>query len=117
MSPLTVMFFSPVLTAAACILYFIVVVLRRGYRFKFTVGRFLSRVLLWAAAGFAIAFACVMVVTAIYDSPQGPLTLFWYGPVAISVGIIVGTVMWRRCETKSNRPVESAAQQAARGLL
>ena len=98
---------SPAPVAALCILYFVIEVNRIGVGFKLTTGRFLGRLLLWAVIGFAVAFVIMIGLTALYNSPQGPLALILYGPLAISCGMIVGTIRWRIQETK--RPPSSAA--------
>lgn len=91
---------SPVPVIVLCIVYFVIEVNRMGIAFKLTTGRFLGRVLLWAGIGFAVAFVIVIALTALYNSPQGPLALILYGPLAISCGIIVGTIRWRIQEGK-----------------
>ena len=95
---------SPVPVLVLCVLYFIVEVNRMHIGFKLTTGRFLGRVLLWATIGFAIAFVVVIALTALYNSPQGPMALILYGPLAVSCGIVVGTIKWRIQEAKRTPP-------------
>lgn len=91
---------SPLPVVLVCLIYFIVEVNRMGVGFKLTIGRFLGQVALWAAVAFAVAFAIVIGLTAIFNSAQGPLALIVYGPLAISCGIVVGTIRWRIREGK-----------------
>lgn len=67
------MFFSPIIVAVACTLYFIAEVARMRAGYRLTTGRYVGRILVGALAGLAIAFLGVVALTAIYDSPQGPL--------------------------------------------
>ncbi len=71
--------------------------------------------MLWAAAGFSAALAFVLAVAVIYESPQAPFALILYGPVAISCGVIVGTVVWRRREAKPNSSLNLEARQERPG--
>jgi hypothetical protein len=98
---------SPVPVLVLCVLYFVVEVDRMHIGFKLTTGRFLGRILLWAAIAFAIAFVVVIALTALYNSPQGPFALILYGPLAISCGIVIGTVRW--CMQEAKRPPPSTA--------
>jgi hypothetical protein len=47
-------------------------------------------------AGWCLAATIVYVfgITAYYNSPQGPLTLIFFGPAAVSLGGVIGAVVW-----------------------
>jgi hypothetical protein len=55
---------------------------------------YFSTVLTWGLSGFGIAVVIIIALTAIYNSPQGPLALIMDGPLAFSAGILVGTGLW-----------------------
>jgi hypothetical protein len=51
---------------------------------------------LFGGAGVALVLAVVLVfaLTAYYNSPQGPLTLIFLGPLTVFVGGLVGVWRW-----------------------
>ncbi len=86
---------SPLYVAAACTLYFLVEVFRERTTIRQGAMQFTGLVLLWAAIGFLISFIGVLVMFVITPSAHGPLALIFYGPASITIGEIIGAVMWR----------------------
>jgi ABC-type Fe3+ transport system permease subunit len=57
---------------------------------------FISYALAGAAIGFLGALLFVIAATMGSDSGNGPLGLILYGPLAVSIGAIGGSLVWRR---------------------
>jgi NhaP-type Na+/H+ or K+/H+ antiporter len=89
---------SPLPVSICCTAYFVVQVVRFKFGFKLTTGRFVGRVLLWSSVGFIGAVVLVMCLSAYSGQAQTPFALILFGPLGISCGVVVGTVMWRRNE-------------------
>src|SRR5581483_4982775 len=96
--PLKLIEMSPLIVVAICSSYFIIEVRRARMGYKLVTGRFLGRIVTGAIAGLATGFLVVIALTAVYNSPQGPLALIFFGPLATSLGVIFGTVKWRMRE-------------------
>jgi len=43
---------------------------------------------------FVCIFIYIMYLTFLYNLPQGPLSLFWYGPLAFSLGELAGFALF-----------------------
>ena len=104
MDLLILLFLSPIFVGPLSVLYFVSEVVRRKLRVRETIGGFVAAVILWCTASLGIAIAYVIGFTIAHDSPQGPLALIFYGPLAISVGFVAATIAWRRKETKRSAP-------------
>src|SRR5262249_9819106 len=92
---LLLMILSPLIVTPLCIRFYILEVRRTKWGFKYTSEGFLRDVILWGMIGFIVAFLVVIFLTALYNSPQGPLALIFYGPLGIAIGEIVGAMKWR----------------------
>ena len=90
MNVIGLVFYSPVIVSLLLISVYIF--LRQRYRWP--LGRFLRYVFLGGVIGFIVAFVYVWHLTALSNSPQGPLALFWYGPLAISIGELEGFALY-----------------------
>jgi hypothetical protein len=94
-------FVSPVPVGVLCVLYFVFAADRMGIGFKGVTRRFVRRALLWAAIGFGAVVVIALASTAKYGPLGGIVLLLLHGPVAISCGMIVGTIQWRLREGKA----------------
>ena len=92
---LTLMILSPLTVTPLCIGVYVFEVLRTRWGLKYTSEGFLRDMILWGMIGFGVAFLVVIFPTVLYDSPQGPLALIFYGPLGIAIGEIVGAMKWR----------------------
>jgi NhaP-type Na+/H+ or K+/H+ antiporter len=82
--------YSPVIVSL--LLIFVFIFLRQRYRWA--LGDFFQYIFLGGVIGFIVAIVYVWHLTSLYNSPQGPLALFWYGPLAISIGELEGFVLY-----------------------
>ena len=92
---LLLMILSPLIATPLCAGFYVLEALRTSWGFKYTLEAFLRDVILWAMIGFVVAFLVVILHTALYNNPQGPLALILYGPLGIAIGEIVGAMKWR----------------------
>ena len=92
---LLLMILSPLIVTPLCIGFYVFEVRRTRWGLKYTSEGFLRDMILWGMIGFGVASLVVIFPTVLYDSPQGPLALIFYGPLGIAIGEIVGAMKWR----------------------
>jgi hypothetical protein len=92
-----VMMCSPVIAAVVC---FAIFVSRRASlppsERPQVVGQFVIHLLVGAAIGLGGAIIYVVVATIRSNSGNGPIALLLYGPMAVSIGAVAGTLVWLR---------------------
>lgn len=86
--------FSPLIAITTSLITFFLVVFLLKRKQRETFKEYISLSFMWAVYGVGIAFLIIVVLTAIYNSPQGPLGFIIDGPLGLSTGILVGTGLW-----------------------
>jgi hypothetical protein len=89
-------FLSPLPAGTVCVVYYLFAADRLGIGYKASVGRFLGRFFTWAAIGFGAAVAGGALWSGVSGKMGAMLVaVLILGPLAVSIGMIVGTVRWR----------------------
>ena len=65
-----------------------------GKKYQWPLDCFLRYILLTGLVFFVLTFVCIMSLTAIYDSPQGPLVIEIYGPLFFAAGEFAGFALF-----------------------
>jgi hypothetical protein len=78
--------YSPIIVSV--LLIFIYLIIRQRYRWAF--GDFFQYIIFGGVVSFVCTFVLIMSLTFYYHWDQGPLSLFWYGPLAFSLGELAG---------------------------
>jgi len=86
--------FSPLIAITTSLITFFLVVFLLKRKNRETFKEYLSLSFMWAVYGVGIAFLIIVVLPAIYNSPQGPLGFIIDGPLGLSTGILVGAGLW-----------------------
>ena len=84
-------FYYPFVAGLLCIVFYGLV---RDKEIVPKPSRFTGHLVIGAVLGFGVSFILVLVLTIVSSSPQGPLALIIYAPIGISLGQIVGTIVW-----------------------
>lgn len=82
--------YSPVIVGL--LLIFVYIILRQRYQIPF--GTFLKYILSGGIVFFVCTFIYIMCLTFLYNSPQGPLTIPIYRPLAFSLGELAGFALF-----------------------
>ncbi len=85
---------SPIIAAVLCLVIYAVVCARKSLNVIDYGISFIAYVVLYGLLGFLASIVIVFALTAIYNSPQGPLILIVYGPIGTAVGQIIGISIW-----------------------
>jgi len=94
---------SPLIALVLCAAFFVVEALRCNLEIADTILRFFGYLVSGAVVGLLVAVLVVMGLTAYYNSAQGPLALFDFGPLGVAAGEILGAIAWRLRVLKSNQ--------------
>ena len=87
---------SPVVVVPVSMIVFIICGIKRHIKLLFIIKEYVIFVLAWALYGIFLAVVIIITLTIIYNSSQGPLGLFFDGPLSLSTGALVGTGLWIR---------------------
>jgi len=90
--------FSPLIAITASLVAFFLTAFLLKRKKREILKEYLSLSFEWAVLGIGIAFVIIVVLTAIYNSPQGPLGFIIDGPLGLSTGILVGAGLWVKQE-------------------
>ena len=66
----------------------------RRHPWKQALSHFLAKLKWPIIVCVGLAFAYVVVLTTIHKSGNGPLVFIFYGPAALAIGILMGTIIW-----------------------
>ncbi|MBW9261719.1 MAG: hypothetical protein K1564_09140 [Candidatus Thiodiazotropha sp. (ex. Lucinisca nassula)] len=86
---------SPFIALAICSVFFVVEAFCCKIGITDAILPLIGYLVSGAVMGLLLAVLVVMGLTAYYNSAQGPLALFDFGPPGVAVGEILGAVVWR----------------------
>ena len=95
MNLLQLIFYSPIIISVLAILVFVVAWLTARQRRLVRFSGFLRKVFGWAFITGLTTFLVVFILSMVINSAQGPLAaIFVYGPLAFTVGALIGLGLW-----------------------
>ena len=79
---------------AVCAAIFLIGAQRKRASWPVLFSSYVRRVAASTAIAVALATVAVFAVTAFTNSPQGPLSLIFLGPLAVILGAWTGAIIW-----------------------
>jgi hypothetical protein len=95
-------FVSPVIVSISLIIVFV----KWRKKYQWLLGRFLRYVFLGGVIGFVVTFVYVVTWTIMYNSPQGPLGIFFFGPPFFALGELAGFGLFAWLEARKRRKAQ-----------
>jgi di/tricarboxylate transporter len=104
------MLLSPVPAAVGLLIYYFVQ-RQKHPQVQMSFGGYMGAVLAWALAAAVTTAIAIFMLSIAYNSGNGPLAIFVFGPLAFAIGAVVGALLWRRKVVKPSPSLHPDARQ------